>query len=138
MSYVIPVTCGIIIWDARVLCVQRSESMHLPLKWEFPGGKVEEGEDHRACLQREIQEELHLRITIVGALTPVDFQYNDKPPIRLIPFIATCLQPQVKLQEHRDLVWLAPERLLELDWAAADLPIVEEFMNWWKAHSQQI
>lgn len=138
MSHVIPVTCGIILWNARVLCVQRSESMHLPFKWEFPGGKVEPEEDEQSCLQREILEELDLMIDIIAPLTPVDYQYAGKSPIRLIPFIASCVDPFVKLREHRDSAWLAPEELLDLDWASADIPIVEEFMNWWKVHKQQI
>lgn len=137
MSSIIQVTCGIVIWNNQVLCVQRSLEMHLPLKWEFPGGKIEPGEDEKDCLARELKEELDISIAITEALTPVNFQYQDKPPIRLIPYIVSCKEPNINLKEHSAMVWLEPDSLLQLDWAQADIPIVEEFMNWWQHHTQQ-
>lgn len=104
MSSIIQVTCGIVIWNNQVLCVQRSREMHLPLKWEFPGGKVEAGENEQDCICRELKEELDLSITIIEALTPIDFQYEGKPPIRLIPFIVSCKEPKINLKEHSALV----------------------------------
>jgi 8-oxo-dGTP diphosphatase len=53
---VIEVACGVIVNEGKVLCVQRSETMSLPLKWEFPGGKIELGETAEACLTRELEE----------------------------------------------------------------------------------
>ncbi len=50
------VTCAIIEKNGKILCAQRSEKMNLPLKWEFPGGKIEENESLEACLKREIRE----------------------------------------------------------------------------------
>lgn len=138
MPQSIAVTCGIILWNQRVLCVQRSEHMHLPFKWEFPGGKIEAEEDPTACLLREIQEELNLSIEIFESLTPVDFQYPGKQPINLIPMIARCSCPELILREHASFVWLAPELLMTLDWAEADIPVVLEFVNWWNVHGLQI
>ncbi len=56
------VTCAIILFQNKILVTQRSESMKLPLKWEFPGGKLEPGESEEACIIREIKEELNLNI----------------------------------------------------------------------------
>jgi 8-oxo-dGTP diphosphatase len=138
VSQPIEVTCGIILWNQRVLCVQRSARMHLPFKWEFPGGKLEAGEDASACLLREIEEELNLSIEVLESLTPVNFQYPEKQPIYLIPMIARCSHPVLILREHAAFAWLAPESLMTLDWAEADIPIVREFINWWNVHGQQI
>jgi 8-oxo-dGTP diphosphatase len=60
----IKVTCAIIEKESDVLVVQRSEKMSLPLKWEFPGGKIENGESEEGCIVREIKEELNLDIDV--------------------------------------------------------------------------
>lgn len=57
---IIQVTCGIILKDGKVLVAQRSEAMSLPLKWEFPGGKIVRGESEEDCLKRELLEELNI------------------------------------------------------------------------------
>ena len=84
---VIPVTCAILV-DAgrRVLVTQRSSLMKLPLKWEFPGGKMERGEGPEECLAREIREELGLEIYIGKRLASSVHHYPDFS-IELIPFI---------------------------------------------------
>ncbi|WP_251795780.1 MULTISPECIES: NUDIX domain-containing protein [unclassified Arenibacter] len=64
------VTCAIIESENQVLVVQRSENMKLPLKWEFPGGKIEKGESEQDCLIREIREELNIEIELMKRLTP--------------------------------------------------------------------
>lgn len=66
------VTCAIIEHNNKILICQRSERMKLPLKWEFPGGKVETGEGKEACLKREIREELGLDIKVGTALAVVE------------------------------------------------------------------
>jgi 8-oxo-dGTP diphosphatase len=65
----IKVTCAIILIGEKVLAVQRSETMSLPLKWEFPGGKIEPNESEKDCIKREIKEELDIEIGIIKRLT---------------------------------------------------------------------
>ena len=62
------VACAIIERDGLVLVAQRSRSMRMPLKWEFPGGKIEPGEGPEACLHRELLEELGIRVTVKRAM----------------------------------------------------------------------
>lgn len=124
----ISVTCAIIYFDNKVLAVQRSATMSLPLKWEFPGGKIEPGENEIDCIKREISEELNIDIKIRGKLTPVIHQYPNFK-IHLIPFIADYVSGDMTLREHADHLFLNKEELNTLDWAEADLPILNEYTS---------
>ncbi len=122
------VTCALIIKDGLVLAVQRGPEMKMPLKWEFPGGKIENGESEQSCLFREIKEELHLAIEVGEKLPEVVHNYPDFT-IRLIPFLAKIQAGELTLTEHQDFRWLKKEELLDLDWAEADLPIVKDYLK---------
>jgi 8-oxo-dGTP diphosphatase len=124
----IPVTCAIIVKDGKVLAVQRSATMSLPLKWEFPGGKVIPGESEENCLKREIREELNIDISIAGKLGASVYDYG-KFCIRLIPFLANYIGGDIILHEHSQMGWYDKEGLMALDWAAADLQILQELME---------
>ncbi|POY34720.1 DNA mismatch repair protein MutT [Solitalea longa] len=123
----INVTCAIIEKDDHVLVTQRSELMSLPLKWEFPGGKINETETEEDCILREIYEELNINVKVVSKLTPNIYQYPNKK-IKLIPFVCHFLEGQIILLEHKEYKWLKPHQLKQLDWAEADLPILEEYL----------
>lgn len=124
----ISVTCAIIQFDDKVLAVQRSETMKLPLKWEFAGGKIELGESEIDCIRREILEELNILIEVKERLTPVTHQYPDFK-IKLIPFIAEYLSGELQLREHCSFLLADKDELINLDWAEADLPILKEFIE---------
>lgn len=119
------VTCAIIIHESKILICQRSSTMNLPLKWEFPGGKVEPGEDEKATIVREIKEELHLDIKVAKRLEPVEHEYPTFR-IRLVPFIANVIGGELLLEEHAAAKWVTVEDLDQYDWAPADVPIVEQ------------
>jgi 8-oxo-dGTP diphosphatase len=122
------VTCAIIENGSRILVVQRSEEMSLPLKWEFPGGKIENCESEEECIVREIKEELNLDIEVSKRLNSSFFDYPNIS-IELIPFLAKQVGGRIKLNEHADFKYLAKDDLLNLDWAEADIPIVKEYLN---------
>ena len=124
----IPVTCAIIKFDDKILAVQRSKTMKLPLKWEFAGGKIEAGESEIDCIKREIFEELNIQIEVKERLTPVTHQYPNFK-IKLIPFIAEYLSGELKLKEHCSFLLDDKNELINLDWAEADLPILKEFIE---------
>ena len=125
----IEVTCAIIEHNNKVLVTQRSEMMALPLKWEFPGGKTEKGETAEACLVREILEELHINIKITKQLNSNTHQYSETKTIILIPFICELIDGEIKLTEHANFLWLSKSELINLDWAEADIPILNEYLN---------
>jgi 8-oxo-dGTP diphosphatase len=125
----IRVSCAIIVNPSgQVLVTQRSASMHLPLKWEFPGGKIEDGETAEECLIREIKEELNIDIEITGSLSPNEHQYADKL-IKLIPFICRQSDGEIVLKEHVDYKWVEVNDLLDMDWAEADVGMVDRYLR---------
>ncbi|MFN7046099.1 MAG: (deoxy)nucleoside triphosphate pyrophosphohydrolase [Flavobacterium sp.] len=125
---IVDVTCALIYLGNKILVTQRSENMKLPLKWEFPGGKLEENESKADCIKREILEEINIEIEVVKQLSNSVYDYGSFK-INLIPFIANYVSGEIILSEHKDYKLLDKAELLNLDWAEADLPIVEEFLK---------
>jgi 8-oxo-dGTP diphosphatase len=124
----IDVTCAIILFDDKILVTQRSEQMKLPLKWEFPGGKLEINESVDECIIREIKEEINIEVAITRKMSNSIFDYGDFK-INLIPFVADYVSGKIILSEHRAYKLLEKTELLNLDWAEADIPILEEFLK---------
>ena len=119
----IHVTCAIIEREGQVLAAQRSADMSMPLKWEFPGGKIRPDESLEDCLRREIFEELSIKIAVSKQLQPATHNYPSLT-VTLYPFICSIIAGEMKLNEHADVIWLPPEKLSFLDWAEADLPVL--------------
>ncbi|MBE8721226.1 (deoxy)nucleoside triphosphate pyrophosphohydrolase [Sphingobacterium pedocola] len=122
------VTCAIIKQDNTILICQRSAKMKLPLKWEFPGGKIEQGESKEECLMREIKEELGIDVTLGRELSMVEYHYPEFA-ICLYPFECTLSGGEPHPTEHAKAIWVDCNELLNYDWAAADLPIVQALMQ---------
>lgn len=126
---VVEVTCAIIEHQGKVLAVQRGEHMSLAYLWEFPGGKVEPDENYVQCLEREIIEELAVEIDIWEQLPFSDQVYPERI-IRLIPFICTLKEgEEIVLTEHNDMAWLEPHNMLSLDWAPADIKVIDNYLK---------
>lgn len=125
----IEVCCAIIVnEEGKVLVTQRSATMSLPLKMEFPGGKIEPGERKEACLIREIKEELDLCIEIITPRPASPYQYPGFS-ILLHPFLCRIVSGTILLKEHVAYAWMEPSDLLNCDWAEADIPIVHQYLN---------
>jgi 8-oxo-dGTP diphosphatase len=124
----ISVVCAIIICKEKVLAVQRGQEMSLPLKWEFPGGKIEQNETEEACIKREIREELNIEILLLKKLSTSYYDYPNIS-IELIPFVAQYISGEIILKEHQSYQLLTLAELDSLDWAEADLPIVKELQQ---------
>lgn len=122
------VTCAIITIDGKILAVQRSRTMSMPMKWEFPGGKIEPTETEMECIKREIREELGIEIEVQERLTPSIHQYPCFT-IELIPYTAHYLCGDLNLKEHNSYVLMNCDELDRLDWAEADWAIVREVMS---------
>jgi 8-oxo-dGTP diphosphatase len=124
----IDVACAIILKDEKILVAQRSEFMSLPLKWEFPGGKVKPNESEENCLKRELKEELNIVIKIKKRLISNVYDY-DNFSINLIPFIVEYESGDIRLIEHRAVKFFSKEELLEIDLAPADIPVLNQLLQ---------
>jgi 8-oxo-dGTP diphosphatase len=124
----IEVACAIIEKDGLVLAAQRNEAMSFPLKWEFPGGKLDPHESPAACLEREIWEEMGIGIRIHVPLLPSVWRYPTFA-IRLHPFLCTMISDDIRLAEHKEIRWLAPNELPTLDWAEAEVPVFRSYLQ---------
>lgn len=126
----INVSAAIIIHEGKILCVQRGKSKHeyISEKFEFPGGKIEPGEKPIETVVREISEELHMEIQPVREFMTVNHNYPDFQLV-MHSFICTAKRLDFVLTEHLSSAWLITEELFTLDWAAADLPIVEKLIQ---------
>jgi 8-oxo-dGTP diphosphatase len=122
------VACAIIERDGLVLAAQRSARMSLPLKWEFPGGKIDPGESAEDGLRRELMEEMGIRVA-VGTSLPASAHTYPTFAVTLHPFICSIEGGEIILHEHAAIVWLSAEKLHALDWAAADLPVLESYLK---------
>lgn len=130
MQYV-EVSAAIIQNDGKTLCVQRGPYKYdyIEHKFEFPGGKLEEGETGKQAVIRELQEELHLEIQNPEYLMTVFHNYPDFQ-LTMHAYICPVETRDIVLTEHIAAKWLSVDELSELDWAAADLPIVEKLQQW--------
>lgn len=126
----IEVVAGVIFCGDTVLCVQRPKNKlpYISEKFEFPGGKVEEGETKEEALERELLEELNLSTKIKNLFLTVVHQYPDFE-LTMHSFICEVDSKELTLREHINQKWLKINELTTLDWAAADVPIVEKLVS---------
>lgn len=125
----IKVVAAVIFCEDRVLCVQRPKNKlsYISEKYEFPGGKLEEGETKEEALNRELMEELSISTRIKSFFLTVIHQYPDFE-LTMHSYICEVDSKELTLHEHIDKKWLKIKELSSLDWAAADLPIVDKLI----------
>lgn len=124
----VPVVCAIIEQDDKVLAAKRGSNTTNAGLWEFPGGKVESGELPADALTREIREELGIIIDCGQRLQSIFYSYP-WVNIELIPFICTILSGEPVAHEHEAFCFLPLTQVHTLEWAPADLPVIEEYRN---------
>lgn len=112
----------------EILCALRSPNMSLPNLWEFPGGKVEEGESLFEAIEREIQEELSCNVKASNVFAENTHEY-EKIIVNLIGMKCELIDGTPTPNEHSKLIYLSKESLNSLIWAPADIPIVEKIMK---------
>jgi len=131
----ISVTCAVIRNEEdEVLVVQRGEATDHPLKWEFPGGKLAQGETEEECIIREVEEELSMEIVICGQLPEVEYDYGHKQ-IKLIPFICDTLNELPFLSEHLAYKWVPATGLVSVDFSEADVFVANSYLESIKTES---
>lgn len=119
---IVHVVAAIILKDSKYFATQRGYGEWKDW-WEFPGGKVEQGEEPKDALKREIREELNIEIEVGDILTTVEYDY---PKFHLIMhcYICSIMSGQLTLLEHEDACWLLPEELDSVRWLPADVEVI--------------
>ncbi|TDM04611.1 (deoxy)nucleoside triphosphate pyrophosphohydrolase [Macrococcus carouselicus] len=128
MKKYIKVVGAIILKNDKILCAQRSESMSLPLLWEFPGGKIELDESPEDALVRELKEEMNCDIEVLDKVVTTVHEY-DFATIELTTFYSRLISDSINLAEHKQIKWLSAHELHLLEWAPADIPAVKKIME---------
>lgn len=126
------VVCAIIInAEKKVFAARRKEGLSFEGYWEFPGGKIEKDEDAVTAIERELQEELNLKLSPTKELHRLTGR-NKNGEFELIAFAFQSELEGMKLSEHDESAWCSIEELLELNLMVADmalLPQVEPYLN---------
>lgn len=123
------VVAAILLYNGKILCMERGPGKYpyVSYKYEFPGGKIEPAETKANAIERELQEEMDIFISIKESdlFITVNHQYPDFS-ITMHAFKCYLDTPRFTCKEHISYKWLSPEDLPTLDWAAADIPIMEK------------
>jgi 8-oxo-dGTP diphosphatase len=119
------VACALVDVDGRVLIAKRPQGKQLAGMWEFPGGKLEEGETPEDCLIRELHEELGISVTH-ACLAPLAFTSHAYDLFHLLMPLYVCRRWAgfVSAREHEAIAWVRPERLADYPMPPADAPLV--------------
>jgi 8-oxo-dGTP diphosphatase len=122
----IEVVAAVIQHQNKILAVQRGPAKYAYIseKWEFPGGKMEAGETEEQTIIREIREELDMQIEVKSKLLTVEHPYPDFH-LTMHTYLCETEQSEPKLTEHLAFRWLSMDELEVLDWADADVPVVQ-------------
>lgn len=120
------VVAGLIVKDGKLLACQRTRHQTMPLKWEFPGGKIEEREQPRDALRRELEEELGILATIGDEVKRIQHEYPNGGMVELRFFVVREFQREIENRIFRDIQWAEPKDLPAFDFLEADLTLVRD------------
>jgi 8-oxo-dGTP diphosphatase len=121
------VVAAVIARQGRVLVCQRSRAGKFPLQWEFPGGKVRDGESPEAALERELREELGFSAAIGAELYRTRYKYPEMPrAIELIFFAARIASGEIVNRIFESMEWVEPRELPAMDFLAADREFISK------------
>jgi 8-oxo-dGTP diphosphatase len=118
------VVAGLLVKGGKLLVCQRTRHQTMPLKWEFPGGKIEEGEQPRDALRRELEEELGILASIGDEVKRIQHEYPNGGVVELRFFIVREYQREIENRIFRDIQWAEPKDLPTYDFLEADLTLV--------------
>jgi 8-oxo-dGTP diphosphatase len=120
------VVAALILKDGKILVCQRTRHQSMPLKWEFPGGKIETGEQPRDALRRELDEELGIQAKIGEEVSRIQHTYKNGGTVELRFYVVHEFQGEIENRIFRDVQWADRKRLPTYDFLEADLEFVNE------------
>jgi 8-oxo-dGTP diphosphatase len=120
------VVAALIVKDGKILVCQRTKHQTMPLKWEFPGGKIEDGEQPRDALRRELEEELGIDATIGDEVSRIRHEYKSGNSVELRFFAVHNFRGELENRIFRDMQWAERKDLPSFDFLEADLKLVSD------------
>jgi 8-oxo-dGTP diphosphatase len=120
------VVAALIVKEGKILICQRTRHQVMPLKWEFPGGKIEPGEQPRDALRRELEEELGIEASIGEEVARLEHKYSGGGAVELRFFAVHQYKGEVENRIFRDVQWAERQQLPTFDFLEADLELVKE------------
>jgi 8-oxo-dGTP diphosphatase len=120
------VVAALILQDGKLLVCQRTRHQTMPLKWEFPGGKIEEGEQPRDALRRELDEELGIQATIGHELARIQHEYPNGGMVELRFYVVREDKGDLENRIFKDIQWANTADLPKFDFLEADLTLVTD------------
>ena len=120
------VVAGLIFRDGKFLVCQRTRHQTMPLKWEFPGGKIEEGEQPRDALRRELDEELGIQANIGDEVARIRHEYPNRTVVELRFFVVHEYAGELENRIFNDLRWSERAQLPGFDFLEADRELVQQ------------
>jgi mutator protein MutT len=123
----IEVVCGVINQNGRYLITQRAKGVFAS-QWEFPGGKIEPGENPEQSLERELEEELSIRVKATDRLMENSIEVEGQK-IKLIFLKALYSGGEIQLSDHIDYAWATPDQLIHFDLVPGDIPFAQRLQS---------
>jgi len=120
----IKVTAAIIVEKRKVLIAMRKPTARLANLWEFPGGKLEDGETPEQCLERELHEEFEIEVEVGEYLGTSEYEY-EFGAIHLMAYRTQVLAGEFKLNDHAEIAWVSADEIEGFEFAPADVPFVQ-------------
>jgi 8-oxo-dGTP diphosphatase len=123
------VVAALIFKDEKVLVCQRTRHQTMPLKWEFPGGKIESGEQPRDALRRELEEELGIDATVGDEVSRIRHDYKNGSAVELRFYTVHKYKGEIENKIFKDMRWAKPSELASFDFLEADLEVVRNLAD---------
>jgi 8-oxo-dGTP diphosphatase len=123
------VVAALIFKDEKVLVCQRTRHQTMPLKWEFPGGKIESGEQPRDALRRELEEELGIDATVGDEVSRIRHDYKNGSAVELRFYTVHQYKGEIENKIFKDMRWAKPSELASFDFLEADLEVVRNLAD---------
>ena len=120
------VVAGFVVQGEKVLICQRTQHQPMPLKWEFPGGKIEQGESPQQALSRELQEELGIAATIGPRVTHIRHNYRHGGAVDLQFFAVPSFEGELENKIFHQFKWVKLEELPDYEFLAADRGLIRD------------
>lgn len=123
------VVAALIIRENKILICQRTRHQTMPLKWEFPGGKIEAGERPEEALRRELEEELGIRAAIGHKVAAIQHNYDSGSAVELHFFLVKDFAGELQNRIFNDVRWTGKEEMPDYDFLEADIALVKDIAN---------